>query len=295
MITVNSNVMTQGVNMVKGVSFEEVAAVCSKLASENRKISIRTVHSELNGSPSFKTVSDYVERWREQQREMNAHNSIISEHLRNAIVAEIGRNVTAVRAESEEIVKESKEKMAEVMAFLAEAEVKIETLNNELRSSAEEAIATRTQLEKDVVAAKEQIKAAEKRAEECANERDVALRTLEICRTEAAKVQFQIERADAACVEANSRAHDLERKNVELSKLISLAEQRAAVAETRAEERQKQIDVFQVQAKEAKEQISDLEAYLAKLRQEKADSDKRIAVLETRVAEVEKQEKKKAA
>jgi chromosome segregation ATPase len=278
--------------MVKGVSFEAVAAVCNNFQSENRKISIRTVHAELEGSPSFKTVSELIDRWREQQREISAHHSAISENLRNSIMAEIGRNITATRSELDEKVKESNDKVVELLALLAEAETHTENLNKKLQSSAEETASIRTALEKELVAAEERIKAAEKRAEECLHERDVAMRTLEISRTEAAKAQFQLERADTACTEANSRTHDLERKNAELREAQAEAEQRAAVAETRADERRSQIDALQKNLSILQDQLSETLTALDSCKQEKADAEKNLAVLETKHLEIQNRHKK---
>jgi len=278
--------------MVKGISFEEVAAVCNKYQSENRKISIRTVHSELQGSPSFKTVSELIDRWREQQREISAHHSVISENLRNSIMAEIGRNITATRSELDEKVKESNDKVVELLALLAEAESHTENLNNKLQSSAEETMATRSALEKELVAAEERIKAAEKRSEECLHERDITMRTLEISRTEAAKAQFQLERADAACTEANSRTHDLELKNAELREAQAEAEQRAAVAETRADERRSQIDALQKNLLILQDQLSETLTALDSCKREKADAEKNLAVFEAKHLEIQNRHKK---
>jgi chromosome segregation ATPase len=278
--------------MIKGVSFEEVAAVCNKYQSENRKISIRTVHAELKGSPSFKTVSELIDRWREQQREISAHHSVISENLRNSIMAEIGRNITATRSELEEKVKESNDKVVELLALLAELETHTENLSKKLQSSAEETVAIRTALEKELVAAEERIKAAEKRSEECLQERDISIRTLEICRTEAAKAQFQLERADAACTEANSRMHDLELINAKLREAQAEAEQRAAVAETRADERRSQIDALQKNLLILQEQLSETFTALDACKREKADAEKNLAVFEAKHLEIQNRHKK---
>lgn len=214
-----------------GITYEEVATVCNRLLSENRKISARAIHAETGGSMS--TVLGYYNQWQKEQGFRREESRSISDEIKGALNAEIERHVAAVRLELQERVKQSDERANEAVGALRETEEHMAQLISDAKTEKSEYGKIIKDLETKVNTAEQRASYATQRISNLENDLKVMQVNLTTAETTAAVAQAQFD-------SLRSEFNGLKKRNEDLQKLldekvagIHEAEKKAAVAEAK--------------------------------------------------------------
>jgi myosin heavy subunit len=210
-----------------------------------------------------------------------------------AAYSEINRHVDfALTAQRDAL--ESARSEADALAEEAKTALdRVESLETELAEARSLAENQRIEADKQLAAAGERTAAGEERLRQVEGERDNAIRAAEMSRTEAAKAQMNVERADKAAAQAVERVAVLERQIESLRQERAEALQRAAVAEERATgaeaaraDAREQIAALQRQVEAAMAENKSLSARLLDLQVAKGEAEQRAALAEARLESV---------
>ena len=107
-------------------TYEQVKEVCNRLKAEGSRITTRTIQNETGGSMT--TVLKFKRQWEQEARHADQANLSLSSELQTAILAEIGRAVTAAREERGEELEAATQREEEALEALEAAEKRIEQL-----------------------------------------------------------------------------------------------------------------------------------------------------------------------
>ncbi len=117
---------------IPAITYPEVAEACQTLAGEGHKITLRAILARTGGSPN--AVLPFWKQWRQEQEEITlaAIEEEISPPVKQAILAECARKVSAVKAHFAKKITDSEQQWHDLQALLTEAEQTRQRLHTEI-------------------------------------------------------------------------------------------------------------------------------------------------------------------
>lgn len=114
------------------VSYTQVAEVCQALLSEDQKITLRAIVARSGGSPN--TVLQLWKQWQKEQEDITlaALDEELSPSVKQAILAESGRKLAAIKIHYAKKIAESNQQWLDMQSLLQEAEEQKQQFQNEL-------------------------------------------------------------------------------------------------------------------------------------------------------------------
>ncbi len=203
----------------------------NQIKAEGQTPSVRLVRSRIGGSNS--TLLEFLRRWQGESALASSIDETISDDLRQALLIEFGRVTKNVRENLETLLVQEKAQSNEANDLLNEAETRISELEAQIRETKEQADHAILLLEKQLSATEERVTEFQRQLDKLEGQFKESVMALEIARTESAKAQIQLERADKTTQKAETKMEELEKKIITLQESAHQAEIRAAVAEAR--------------------------------------------------------------
>jgi hypothetical protein len=118
----------------KGISYQQVAAVCENLKSAGQRLSVRAIHAHTGGSLS--TVLKHYRTWQEE-KSGGQFKGEISRQLQKALLAELEQTAARARECNAARLAEAEVRAAEAQTRLAAAERRISDLEDQLARTEE--------------------------------------------------------------------------------------------------------------------------------------------------------------
>lgn len=243
-----------------GVLFEDVAQICARLEGAGEKITVRRLQSELGGGSSASVLTHY-RRWLTERRDLStAANASVefSPALRAAILAEIERQTSAARVDSDQRLSEAQQLYENASQALTAAEQQVEELSAQHEREKTEATEKTGSLEQDVAALRAQLQEVDQRRSEAQQALERERRE-----TETLRAQLLQTKTEGATAQERLRLveHEAQRFAAELEtarKASSEFERRAVSAEATLAAAQERITEFREAEAERKEELASL-------------------------------------
>lgn len=274
--------------MDKIVDLTDINKAIRQVRERGDRVSRRNIHEIVGGSMT--TVHKLLKQALFVESELAKGPSDLSESLTQAVLFEISCHVQEATKGLERCITELTAREEEILSDLEGAEVRLEALENELTATQAQMKDERQSAEKAVAVAAEQISGLKLQLEKLATENGHLIVAGEAARTETAKAQLSIERADNAAQKAEAQIQKLDRQLMELMSAKTEAEKVAAVAECHAKDLSGRIAeltaqvVAQAEALQKGEAVAEqLREELAEARTEAANSDKKAALAEQKI------------
>lgn len=276
-------------NMERTVDLRRVFEALKQLREQGERVSRRNVQALVGGSMT--TVNRLMDEALAMERAASVPRTAdLSEGLIGAILGEIGDRIKRATQELEMRVEELTAREKEILAGLEREEERVVALEKELAFSKRCAAEERQVAEKAAAVSAEHQRSLKEQYDKLLTERDNLVRSGEVARTESAKAQLQIERADIATQKAEARVRELEEKLSLLTSAKVDAERRAAVAESQARDLNERLSDLTAHAamhgknlEKAADVAEVLRRDLADTLKKAADADKRAALAEQRL------------
>lgn len=118
-----------------GITYQQVAEACRALLGENQKLTLRAIVAKTGGSPN--TVLQFWKQWQREQEDitMAALDEELSHSIKQAILAECARKVSAVKAHYAHKMTEFDQQWRDLQALAQEAESQKQQLENHLHET----------------------------------------------------------------------------------------------------------------------------------------------------------------
>ncbi len=201
------------------------------IRAEGQTPSVRLVRSRIGGSNS--TLLEHLRRWQSDTTLASSVDDHISDSLKQELLIEFGRVTKNVRENLEAQLLQERVQSKEANDLLSEAETRIADLEEQVREEKEKANQTILALEKQLSATQERGAELQRQVDKLEGQFKESVMALEVARTESAKAQIQLERADKAAEKAEKNMEEQNIKIVKLQESTHQAEIKAAVAEAR--------------------------------------------------------------
>lgn len=261
--------------------YEIVAEICRKLDQQGKDPSYGLVAAELPGNPSKGTILKHIRAYKDRRDLAATVDSGLSDSFMQAAKAEIAGHLTRTTEALEKKVQEANQAADEALAELDKSETRVEALEDELKTEKKNGENYRQEAEKNEAVALQKIQDLEKRVLELEQERDQLIKAGEASRTETAKAQMQVERADRAAALAEEKMKVLEEKlaaalasNTDLEKRLAVTEAKREALEaterTRTTEAKERIE-------ELKQELSGIKIALEEERKGRVEAEKQLA------------------
>lgn len=203
------------------VTYDKFCQVAAKMLENEEKLTVRAVHGRLGGS--FSKISAYLKQFQQERAYMSAsRQSDISDSLRQAVLAEIGKAVDETKIALEKQLRQVTEQLDEANEQLSAQEAAIADLQNDFANSKEK-----------LAISKKGVDDLQSELKNMAAQLDTAQKEKVLAITEAAKSNLQLERSDKDNAEFKVKIKELQEKVDALSAEKYDAEKRAAVAEAK--------------------------------------------------------------
>jgi chromosome segregation ATPase len=243
--------------MDKIATEEAVWQVCDLILAEGRKVSGRTVKKELGGSTT--TIYPYIDSWRARVEKSNVVCEIPVD-VQKTILLALGQSAKKATEALTVKIEESAEREKEITEELIESEQKIATLENDLSVAQTQIISLTQMREKESAVATETIVGLREQIGKMDLEKNDLIFSRETAKTEAVKIQLQLDRADLATAKAEESLLELATQVSVLSKAKTETEKANAVAERHAQDLSGQIAKLDEQSKNTGATIIRLES-----------------------------------
>lgn len=177
------------------LSYPLVSKICLALIASEEKPTVKKIQQQSGGS--FSTVGKYYQQWQQEQALVAKTETEISEHFRQAILAEFSRA-------TERVQEGLNTQLADTQAQLKDAQDFLEDYEGKLEQSGTEFANYKAQSEESCLKLERELSATQARFEE-STKREVACTA-------------QFEALRAKCHESELRAVALEAKLAEIEK-----------------------------------------------------------------------------
>ena len=225
--------------MQQVATIESVRQAMRRLEAEGQRITGRAVLALTGGSKG--TVLSLIREIRDQAVPALEEGIEISDSLKLGLAREMSAVVQAAREQMSTEIDQAKSDAAEALESLVSAEARIEQLVAELEELRADSLQRQAEAEKAEALAEEKLAAYRGRVAELETERKQLIEAGETARTELAKAQLQIERADRAAQKAEERVEKLSLALEKEQNRSVVAEKNAAVSAQRAEDLEQQL------------------------------------------------------
>ena len=265
-----------------GVSFDEVAEICAQLTASGEKITVRRLQQEL-GTGSSASVLAHYRRWLTERRDLSAAATPavdLAPAVRAAIVAELERQTSAARADSDQRLSEAQQLYENAAQALTAAEQQVEELSARLEQEIAEATETVGGLEREVAALSAKLQEVEQ-------QRNTTQQAFERERSDAENSRAQLMQAKTEGAATLERLRIVEHEAQRLTGELEATRKASSEYEHRAISAEATLAAAQERIAEYKEAESENKKALAALRDELRDVTVRINAEVERRATVE--------
>lgn len=258
-----------------------VKEACRALEIEGSKISARNVYARVGGSMT--TVLNYLQQYQAESAAAAAAGSAkLSDSVVKAILVEIGRQTEEAQTHAQLMIDQATERESVAVEALEVAEKQLGNLQHQLGQVKELAEQNRLVADKSEAEQNKVIEGLVRQVDALKVERQQLIEAGEAARTEAAKSQMQVERADKAAEKAEVQVAKLQEQ------LDLIKEQKAEALKYSAVAEQQSSDLIE-QVQCLRESSSKLLDQLDQLKEQKAEAFKRTAVAEQQSGNLEEQ------
>lgn len=203
------------------VTYDKFSAVVQKMVENDEKLTVRSVHNRLGGS--FGKISEFLKRWEQERSYLSlVKQGDISDHLRQAMLSEVGRAV----GEAKTVLEAQLQQMT---AHLDEANEKLTEQENEIENNSEQLL----DIKEKLVLANQMNKEHEITYRDLSEKLESAIKEKILAITDAAKYKLQLDRTDLDNKEMKQQIKELQTRIDSLTSEKYDAEKRAAVAEAK--------------------------------------------------------------
>lgn len=265
--------------MKQTVTIEQVKAAIAQLRENGERVSRKNVIAITGGSMS--TVHRLLVEIEEAEARAAAAPPAegIDERVQSALLNWIRGRVDEATGGLESKILRLEERETEALESLNTAELRIDALTEEVADAKAQADQERQTAKEAAAAASAKIVELEKVITELRRERQQLIETGAAARTESAKAQLQVERADEAAKKAEAQLHDL-------GKQLPVAQRAAAVAEQHAQDLAEALAKTEVRVHDLENRIEDLGKANRDLEKALAAAGKEVEYLRSRVDEL---------
>jgi len=272
----------------EGISYDDVAKVCEYLASGGTKPNQRNIRAEL-GTGSIATILKHLNEWKAKQSEPSLDIELPPIVL-NTIKKAVSDAVTVNTEQLKTQLDDAKKQLLEDIALIEESEqiakdVKIELHEYRLKTNEKE-----LELEKNLAASNKQVEDLQAQIKALEVKLNDSLIGQEIARTEAAKAQMQVERADKATNQAESQVLSLQTELSTISNELINAEKEAATTKAVNVELNKAIERLDKELSTEKDSINKLQSRYEELQNRYDLAAKHEAVASEQVKQIKRLE-----
>ena len=115
-----------------GITYQQVAEACQALLGENQKLTLRAIVAKTGGSPN--TVLQHWKQWQREQDDitMTALDEELSPSIRQAVLAECARKVSAIKVHYANKISEAEQQWRDLQALTQEIEQQKQQLESNL-------------------------------------------------------------------------------------------------------------------------------------------------------------------
>ncbi len=265
----------------KSVTYEQVAEICEEMLIERGRAPIRDVRIKVCGNNN--EVTEYVRQWNDRKAAASRVEAEISPALTTAIRYEISERIQKAKASLTKELKEAMDQADDFKEDFNEAEKRIDTFVKLLDKAKEDLDKQTREYETDLAVCKERLSKAELDAKVVASERDLHMKNLELSRTEAARLQLQLEGIHEGAQKGEDRITLLSRQSEELRQAKDKAECSNAAAETSVAGLRQELEHLKELLEEVKNENKELNAKYEDARNGREDAEKRASVLEVKL------------
>lgn len=114
------------------ITYQQIAEACQALTGEGYKITLRAIVAKIGGSPN--SVLQFWRQWQQEQEDITlaAIDEELSAPIKQAILAECARKVSAVKSHFAKKITESKQQWQDMQTLFSEAEQQAQQLQAEI-------------------------------------------------------------------------------------------------------------------------------------------------------------------
>ncbi len=224
----------------EGVTYEEVSSICEKLKAEGIKPTQRNVRGEL-GTGSASTILRHINEWKGNQFSTVMADIGIPATLISAMKNAIADAVNTATSQYEIELNDNKLQIEDNINLIARHEEQALTLQQQANDSIKQAKSRELELEKVLSATKKEVEGLQNQNSLISEKLDNSIKAQELSRTESAKAQMQLERADKATIKAEDQVNGLIKEANQLKHDLTLAEKQAATSSAISAEQTKAI------------------------------------------------------
>ncbi|MBV5326768.1 MAG: DNA-binding protein [Chlorobium sp.] len=232
--------------MYKKATEEAVWQVCDLILTEGRRVSGRTVKKEIGGSTT--TIYPYIDSWRARDEKSTVVCEIPVD-VQKTILLALGQSAKKATETLTVKIEEAAEREKEITEELIESEQKIATLEDDLSDAQAQIISLTQMRERESAVATETIVGLREQIVKLSQEKSDLIFSREAAKTEAVKIQMQLDRADLATAKAEESLLELETQVSSLTETKTETEKANAVAGRHAQDLSGQIAKLDEQSK----------------------------------------------
>ena len=241
----------------EGVTYEEVSVICEKFKAEGIKPTQRNVRGEL-GTGSASTLLRHINVWKDNQfstvmSDIGIPATLITA-MKNAIADAVNKSTNQYEIE----LSDNKLQIEDNINLIARHEEEALALQQQSNDSIKQAKSRELELEKELSATKKEVEGLQNQNSLINEKLDNSIKAQELSRTESAKAQMQVERADKATIKAEDHANDLIKEVNKLKNELTLSEKQAATSSAISAEQTKAIKRLETELNSSQIRYDDL-------------------------------------
>ncbi len=273
--------------MANGINYEEVSAVCERLRADGVAPTQRNVRLEL-GTGSNSTILRHLSSWKDKQS-ANKTDTELPVVIVNTITKAIDDAVNLATAQLEAQLADAKTQMDDGIRLLAEQEAQNSGMAEQRIAAKNLAEERELELQKRLAAESKQVESLQAQNQIISEKLDASTIAQERARTESAKAQLQVVRADEATNKADKRTEELTKELDQVKNSLVVSQRDAATANAVSGEQVKSIKRLEDVLAGHQSRYDDLLIKHEQVIQSESAAKARLDVLES----VQKKEQKK--
>jgi len=224
-----------------GVTYEEVERVCEQLRNNGVTPNQRNVRAEL-GTGSASTILKHIQNWTDNATSERLQSVQVPQSVLDSISFAIADAVSEAISHRDEMLQDAKAQLSDTLTSLEKQEQDNSELISQVEINRNNAEQREIELQKMLSAKETQNEELSSQVEKLTEKMDLAIKGQESARTELAKSQMQIERADKATLTAEQHNIELKEELSQIKAKLIKAESIAITSNAVSEEQTKTIN-----------------------------------------------------
>lgn len=190
------------------LQYKHIAEICRNLSNTGKKPTARNIR-EILGYGSLSTILEHLHQWQKESALSVTVDEDLSPDIKQAILAECGRKLSAIREMLQSKIDERDTQLNETKEILKETELRVEEITADLERHKKESYDRYLYFERKVAAADEQAIIRTEYANEVTKKTDQQIAEL---RENLKKLQEEKHQSDIRAAAAEARNTELEKQ-----------------------------------------------------------------------------------